>query len=87
MCVTMGGLTGDPGDAVVQVSELEPVEIPVLTPAVHQRGLVLELDCLLCRGAVTRGNNQLFKFYLNCCLNIKVTTEFHILVSWLVPVP
>ena len=52
MCVTMGGLTADPGDAVVQVSELEPVEIPVLTPAVHQRGLVLELDCLLCRGAV-----------------------------------
>ena len=53
MYVTMGRLTGDPGDAVVQVPELESVEIPVLTPAVLQRGLVLELDCLLYRGAIT----------------------------------
>ena len=39
-----GGLAADPGDAV---PELEPVEIPVLYPAVLQRGLVFELDCLL----------------------------------------
>ena len=59
MYVTMGGLTGDPGDAVVQVPELEPVEIHVLTPTVLQRGLVFELDCLLCRGAATGSTNLL----------------------------
>ena len=39
-----GGLAADPGDAV---PELEPVEIPLLTPTFIQCGLVFELGCLL----------------------------------------